>query len=255
MHTDFHSTAFCHSLCATLVVAVLGLLTGCDSGGPEPSMEPAFDMSIGSPVETSIKGKAALGSNLSFEEQGVFTFPVPPLGKTVSIVQLSGEAEQGIAHDVSFLRLADEGLSEGTYALNRPCEDGCIGAFPPDELLTADYSRQTADSLYSYPIRSGSLTVETANDEGVAGRFSLSSSLEVSVARADLEAFIDSLRRVPRDTAFVPPRPPTNLQFLEEPLTIEGTFTATAGEPLSDRVPHLGGFGWDTRRDTLRFDP
>jgi hypothetical protein len=244
-----------HPLFAVLVGAVLVFFAGCDSSGPEPALEPAFDMSVGAPVGASVKGKAALGSNLSFEEQGVFTFPVPAFDKTASIVQLSGETERGVAHDLSFLRLADEGLSEGTYELKRPCEDGCgFGAFPPDELFAADYSRQTTDSLYSYPIRSGTVTVETADDEGVQGRFSLTSTFEVSVARADLEAFIDSLRR-PRDTTSVPPRPPTNLQVLEQPLTIEGTFTATSGEALSDRVPHLGGLGLGVDRDTLVLGP
>lgn len=251
------STIIRRLLYTLLLGTVLVGITACDSGGPETTPASEFDLTVGAPVDASLKGRAALANDLSFDEQGVFTVPVGPFGKTVTIIQLSGENESGVVHDLSFMRLAEDRIEEGTYELGRPCGDGCeLGDFPPEELFTASYGRRTADSLHSYPIESGTVTVESVTDESVRGTFTLTTAVEASVAQADLQAFIDSLRaRPPRDTTAIPGPPPTDLQFLEPPTTIEGRFTATAGEQLSERVPHFGGIGFAGRRDTLFGGP
>lgn len=240
--------ALSRACCLLLLGALLACLPACDTSGPDPSLESEFDMTVGDPVNTSLKGTAALGSDLSFDQQSVFTLPVPPLGKTVSIIQLSGDGRQDVVHDLSFMRIADGPIAEGTYELGRLCENGCR-PFPPEELLTADYGRQTADSLHSWTIDAGTITVETATEEGVEGSFSLTASQEISVSRSDLQAFLDSLRSMPvpdrpfrGDTTAFPTPPPTDIRVLETPMTIEGRFTATPGTPLSPRVPHLSGF-------------
>lgn len=230
---------------------MLVLLSGCDSNSPTPSLESQFDMQVGAPVNQSLTGPAALGSDLSFDEQGVFTVPGGPFGETMTIIQLSGENDEGVAHDLSFLRVADGPIEEDTYELGGLCEADCGPRFfPPEEWFTADYGRRTADSLHSYPIDSGTVTVTTVTDEGVEGTFDLTSSLELSIARDDLEAFIDSMRSgPPRDTALtLGPRP--DLEFLEQPMTIEGSFAATSNQTLSGQVPHFGGIGGGVVSDT-----
>ena len=232
--------------CWILLGATVGALSACDSAGPAPSLESSFDMQIGEPVSASVNGAAALGNGLSFDQQGVFTLPVPPLGKTISIVQLSGQLDQGGVHDLAFMQIAEEPLGEGSYELGATaCKEDCEAQpFPPEELFLADYSRRTVDSLHSYPIDAGSVTVETATESGVEGTFSLTASREVSVARADLQAFLDELQAPSEsDSTSFPSLPPMNRQELEGPMTIEGSFTATSEAPLSNQVPHLGGFG------------
>lgn len=241
------------ALCVLLAGAALGLLSGCDSGGPEPSMEPGFDMTVGSPVNAELKGAAALGSDLSLSGQSVFTLPVGPSGKTATIVQLSEESDQGVVHDLSFMRFGEEPITEGTYEIGPACGDGCgPGGFFPDELFLADYGRATADSLHSYPVESGTVTVDAVTDDGLRGTFTLTSALEVSVSRAEMTAFIDSLRSgLPRDPSEFPTPPPTDLQPLNPAMTIEGSFTATSTQELSEQVPHLGGFGTSILQDTI----
>jgi hypothetical protein len=257
---SFRSTAIRRALCAILLGAVVVLLAACDSTGPQSSPEPQFNMNIGGPVNTSLSGAAALGSNLSFNEQNVFIHP-GPFGNTVTIIQLSGEADQGATHDLSFVRLADRPLEPGTYEVGTTarCDSPCGPEFPPDELFTASYGRETADSLHFYPLESGTVNVETATEEVVEGTFTLDAALEASVSRAAMEAFRDSLLEVrgrpPSDSTDLPRPPEPTIQFLESPMTIEGSFTATAEEQLSGQVPHLGGFGVRVARDTIVTNP
>jgi len=243
-------------LCAVLG-GVLVVLVSCDSSGSKPSLEPQFDVTIGDPVGTSLKGAAAFGSNLSADEQGIFTLPIEPFGKTITVIQLSGETEAGVVHDLSFLHFADGSLQETTYEVGHACEGDCApGSFPPEELFLADYVRQTVDSLHSHPIDSGTVTIETVTEEGARGTFTLSSTVEVSSSRAAVEAFLDSLRSGSRLTPTeMPSPPPTDLQVLEQPLTIEGRFTATSGHELSEQVPHLPGMGLGLVSDTTLFRP
>jgi len=220
-----------------LVLCVL--LIACDSTGPEPTPEPRFELTAGAPVNASVEGKATVGNNLSFGEQSVFVLPIERLGKTVTIVQLSGTYEDSVTHDLSFLRLADGPLEPGTYevGLEAPrCDSPCGPGFFPDELFTASYGRQTPDSLHFYPLKEGTVTVETATDEVVEGTFSLDAVMEASVSRADMQAFRDSLREgPPRDSTDFPRPPEPVLTPLEPPMMIEGSFTATPGT-LSDQV-------------------
>lgn len=178
-----------------------------------------------------------MGNNLSFGEQRVFVLPIQQLGKTVTLVQLSGTYEESITHDLSFMRLADDPLETGTYEVGweARCDSPCVGIFP-DELFTASYGRQTADSLHFYPLKEGTVTIETATDEVVEGTFSLDAAREASVSRADMEAFRDSLRGgLPSDSTDLPHPPRPTVTTLEPQMTIEGSFTATPGA-LSDQV-------------------
>ena len=256
---SFRSTAVRRVLCTILLGTVVALLAACDTSGP-PSPEPQFNMDIGGPVNTSLSGAAALGTNLSFDEQSVFIQP-GPFGKTVTIIQLSGEADQGGTHDLSFVRLADGSLEPGTYEVGTTarCDSPCGPGFLPDELFTASYGRQTADSLHFYPLKSGTVNIETATEEVVEGTFTLDAALEASVSRDAMEAFRDSLREVrgrpPSDSTDLPRPPEPNVEPLEPPMTIEGSFTATSGEQLSGQVPHLGSFGLGVTRDTIVTNP
>jgi hypothetical protein len=245
---SFRSTAIRRALWTILLGTAVVLLAACDSTGPQSTPEPQFNMDIGKPVNMSLSGAAALGSNLSFNEQNVFVHP-GPFGKTVTIIQLSGEAAPGGTHDLSFMRLADGSLKPGTYEVgaNARCDSPCGPGFFPDELFAASYGRQTTDSLHFYPLESGTVNVETATEEVVEGTFMLDAALEASVSRAAMEAFRDSVRewhRTPLTDRGDHPQPPEpDVQLLKPPMTIEGSFTATAGERLSDEVPHLRGFG------------
>ncbi len=246
------STTVRCALYTIFVGAMLVLLPACDSNTPAPSLESQFDMQVGAPVDQSVTGPAALGSNLSFDEQGVFTLPEGPFGKTITIIQLSGEIDEGVAHDLSFMRVANGPLEEDTYDIGFSCEGDCGPWSFPEEWFTADYGRQTADSLHSYPIESGTIAIETVTDEGVEGSFNLTSPVKMSIAKADIEVLIDSLRSGPHrpDTTGIPYPPMMNLQFFEEPMTIEGSFTATSDQKLSDQVPHFGGILGSTVSDT-----
>ncbi len=220
------------------VLALALFLTACDSTGPESTPEPRFELTAGAPVNASVEGKATLGNNLSFGEQSVFVLPTPRLGKTATIVQLAGTYEDSVTHDLSFLRLADGPLEPGTYeaGFDARCDSPCGPGFFPDELFTASYGRQTADSLHFYPLKEGTVTVETATDEVVEGTFSLDAAMEASVSRADMQAFRDSLRGgPPRDSTDFPRPPEPTVTALEPPMTIEGGFTARPGT-LSDAV-------------------
>jgi hypothetical protein len=190
-------------------------------------------------VNASIEGTATLGKNLSFSDQNLFVLPLQPLGKTVTIVQLAGTVEDSGTHDLSFMRLAEGPLEPGTYevGLDSPrCDSPCGPGVFPEELFTASYGRQTADSLHFYPLKEGTVTVETATDEVVEGTFSLDAAVEASVSRADMQAFRDSLRENPSSDGTDLPRPPEpTVTPLEPPMTIEGSFAATPGT-LSGQV-------------------
>ena len=224
-----------------MVFLLVGLLTACDGTGPESTPEPRFELSAGAPVNASVEGKATLGTDLSFGEQSVFVLPIQPLGKTVTVLQLAGTYEDTVTHDLSFMRLADGPLDPGTYEMgpdarrDGPCEPG----FFPGGLFTASYGRQTADSLHFYPLKEGTVTVETATDEVVEGTFSLDADVGASVSRADMQAFRDSLRGAPSYNDIDLPRPPEpSVTALEPPMTIEGNFTATPGR-LADEMTRL----------------
>lgn len=78
--------------------------------------------------------------------------------------------------------------------------------------------------------------METATEEVVEGTFSLNAAVEASVSLAAMAAFRDSLREgPPSDTTDFPTPPQPDVQPLEPPMTIEGSFTATPGA-LSDKV-------------------
>lgn len=234
------STTIRRALCTILLGTVVVLLSACDTSGPS-SPEPQFKMDIGDPVNTSLNGAAALGSDLSFDDQSVFVHP-GPFGKTITVIQLFGETDQGDTHDLSFMNLADGLLEPGTYDVGTEAGPGPF----PDEHFTASYGRQTPDSLHFYPLESGTVTIETATEESVEGTFSLNASLEASVSRAAMEAFRDSLFEVrgrpPSDNVDLPRPPEPNVEHLETSMTISGSFTATSGQPLSDEVTHLNGF-------------
>lgn len=192
-------------------------------------------------MNTSIEGSAALGSGSSFDQGSLYTFTSPTFGQTVTAIQLFQREGEQVAHDLSFLYVDDEIISPGTYELSRPfgClrseqEDCSPGPFRLDSLFTADYVRQSSDSLFTYVGMGGTVTIETANEEVVAGEFSLSASQELAVARQDLQTFIESLHDA--DTAPVPP--PMEFRELGSPIMIDGQFTATPNE-FSGRVSHL----------------
>lgn len=229
---------------AVLILAVL--FVSCDSAGPEATPDPHFTLSAEAPVNASVEGEAKLGNNLTFGEQSLFVHPLQGLDKTITIVQLSGEYQGAVTHDLSFVRLADEPLSPGTYevGLDAHCDSPCGPDLVPDELFTASYGRQTADSLHFYPLRSGTATVETASNEVAEGTFTLEAAAEASVSRADMEAFRDSIREgLPSDTTDLPRPPQPTVTTIEPPMTIEGRFTATAGTLSTEVTRPQWGFG------------
>lgn len=232
---------------AHFLLLVLGVLfVSCDSAGPEATPDPHFTLSTGAPVNASVEGEATLGNDLTFGEQSLFVHPLQGLDKTLTIVQLSGEYESAVTHDLSFVRLADGPLSTGTYeiGLDAQCDSPCGPGFVPDEFITASYGRQTADSLHFYPLESGTVTVETATDQVVEGTFRLEAAAEASVSRVDMQAFRDSLQDGGPDDPTDLPRPPQpTVTMIEEPMTIEGSFTATAGTLSTEVTRPQWGFG------------
>lgn len=228
-------------------------ITGCDSvESGEEMPDPYAEMEIGAPLNTTIAGNAALGGNDAFSDEAAFFLPIGDTGYTLTAVQLFGEDDTGASHSLSFTHIGEEPLGEGSYDLgfDLPCEDpsDCRrpGLFFGDRLMT-NYTRVADDSLRSYMLRDGSLTVEQASDDGIVGSFALEAGVEISVSVEDLEAFQDSLRAnmptsgAPRD---LPEPPPHTVQPLEPAMTIEGRFAATPGE-----FPRRPGssFGWMIR--------
>lgn len=234
-----------------LLTTVLALLvTGCDSGGPATDQPaPRFTMTLGAPFDASVEGDAAFADGASFEEQTLFTFPIPQLNQTLTAVQLFGEETGGVVHDLSFLYIADGAITPGAYEINNvisPCANEPAADCSPEslfagEIFTAHYARQTADTLFSYTLDQGTVTVEEASDNVVRGTFDLRAPVALSIAKADLRAYLDAVRTPslfgPDDW---PEPPPIRTRSLDEPLTITGSFTATPGA-FSDRVNH---FNW-----------
>ena len=234
----------------TLLLGLTVFVVGCDSAGPENAdPTPRFTMTLGAPISASIDGQASFTDGSSFEEQILRTVPLPSLDLALTAVQLFGEDADGIAHDVSFVYIADDVLTTGTYDVNSfltPCADASADCTPgllfTGSLFTAQYARQTADSLFTYGLDAGSVTVDEASEEAVRGTFDLSATVEVAVARADLRAYVDSLRNTPSrlEPSYFPTPPPSDVRVLPEPLTLTGTFTATPGE-VTDWADR---FGW-----------
>lgn len=118
-------------------------------------------------------------------------------------------------------------------------EDRFDDPFPLDSLFTASYARRTADSLFTYTFEGGSVTVETATESVVKGRFDLKVSEEMAVHRDSLRAFVDSLRAQDRtDPLRIPDPPPVSVTELEPPMTVTGDFTATP-EAFDEGVSHV----------------
>lgn len=225
------------SLCFSVLALAL-LLVACDGAGSSSTPDPHFELTAGAPVNAAVDGEATMGTNLSFGDQNVFVLPLQPLGKTLTIVQLSGTYEDSVTQDLSFIRLADGSLEPGSYEVGEiaRCDSPCVSGFFPGELFTASYGRKTTDSLHFYPLKEGTVTVETATDEVVEGTFALDAAVEASVSRADMEAFRDSLLGGPPSNSRGLPEPPEpTVTDLEPPMTIDGRFAATPGT-LSDRV-------------------
>jgi hypothetical protein len=227
-----------------LVACCLGL-AGCDSSGPEAKPESQFEAEFGAPVNTKLKGTAALGDGSSFEQGGLFTFTDPRIDRTITAVQLFGTDGGGTPHDLSFVYVADERLGPGTYELNRPLAGGGGDEErfedPPtlDSLFTASYARRTADSLFTYTFEGGTVTVETATEDAVKGRFDLRAATEMAVHRDSLRAFIDSVRTSDRGRpANFPEPPPVSFETLSPPMTVSGSFTATP-DAFDEGVSHV----------------
>lgn len=226
-----------------LLLAAVGLLlAGCDSGGPARP-EPSFEASAGPPVNASWKGTAALGDASSFEQGTLFTVTAPESDQTVTAIQLYGTDEAGVPHDLSFTYVADERLGPGTYELGSGAAGGGVIELgkqfvaPPDSLFLASYTRQTTDSLFTYPV-GGTVTITAADADRVEGRFDLAAPVEVGVHRDSLRAYIDTLRdREGRPVPGEGPEPPRpSVQVLADSMGIDGRFVAAPGE-FEDTMP------------------
>jgi len=221
------------------------MLAGCDGSGPEAEPESQFEATFGAPVDTTLRGSAALGDEASFGQGSLFTFTSPEFGHAVTAIQLFGTDGAGTPHDLSFVYLDDERLDTGTYELTRPFEVGS-GAdsrfedpFTFDSLLTASYARRTTDSLFTYTFEEGTVTVEAATEDVVEGRFGLEATTEVAVHRDSLRAFIDSMRVHDRSRpSKVPGLPPMSFNALDPPMTVDGDFTATPAA-FADSLSHI----------------
>jgi len=239
-----------HRCILLLAVLLIVPLAGCDGTDPtEAEPEPRFSITLGAPVGASIKGEASFANGSPFEEQLLRTVPLPAFDLTVTAIQLAGADTDGTVHDVSLVHVADDALTPGTYAVNafRPaCADLSTDCSPDrlftGSLFTAHYARQTADTLFTYGLDRGTVTVDRVAEDVVRGTFDLSAATETAVARADLMAYIDSLRNPPSrlEPSYFPTPPPSDVRVLPEPLTLTGTFTATPGE-VEDWLPR---FGW-----------
>ena len=228
---------------ALLLIVCSLVLAGCDSSGPEAEPESQFEATFGAPVNATLKGSAALGDGSSFEQGGLFTFTDPLSDQTITAIQLFGKDDEGTPHDLSFVYVDDERLGTGTYELNRPFGSGGGDRFDdpltPDSLFTASYGRRTADSLFTYTFEGGSVTVGTATEEVVKGRFDLKARTEMAVHRDSLQAFVDSLRAQDRTEPIrIPDPPPVSFNELEPPMTVTGDFTATP-EAFDEGVSHV----------------
>lgn len=228
-------------------------MTGCDSvESGEEMPDPYAEMEIGAPLNTAIEGNAALGGNDAFSDEAAFFLPIGDTGYTLTAVQLFGEDDTGASHSLSFTHIGEEPLGEGSYDLgfDLPCEDPSDCRQPGfffDDRLTTSYTRTTADSIHSYTPTDGTLTVEQASEDGVVGTFTVESETEISVAIADIEAFVDSLGNNPPTSgrpSEMPEPPPATITPLETPLTVEGDFAATPGE-FPDRPGNQ--FSWMIR--------
>lgn len=224
--------------CAIILLMAALAITGCDSvESGEEMPDPYAEMEIGAPLNTTIAGNAALGGNDAFSDEAAFFLPIGDSGYTLTAVQLFGEDDTGASHSLSFTYIGEEPLGEGSYDLgfDLPCEDPSDCRRPDlffGDRLTTSYTRTTEDSLYSYAPTGGTLTVEQASEEGVVGSFTVESTTQISIATADIEAFIDSLANNPPTDgrpSEMPEPPPATITPLETPLTIEGDFAATPG--------------------------
>ncbi|MES3630784.1 MAG: hypothetical protein PPP56_11530 [Longimonas sp.] len=247
------STLTQYATCFVLVFA-LALTTGCDTvDSAEDLPDPYADIQVSAPLSATIDGQATLGGSESFGEQGAMVFPFEDLGITLTAIQLFGEDGEGIAHNLSFVYIGEDRLSEGTYDIDfdLPCQDltDCqrSGLFFGERLMT-NYVRAASDSLHTYVLQNGMLTVEHATDDAIEGTFAFEAAVEVSTSRADLEAFYDSLRTTwptgGNRYEDMPEFPPQHRTPLTPPATVEGSFAATPGE-----FPNTMGssFGWIMR--------
>jgi hypothetical protein len=239
--------------CALVLLIFALAFTGCDSvDSSEDVPDPYAEMELGAPLNMTIQGNAALGGSDAFSDEAAFFLPIGNSGYTLTAIQLFGE-DEGSAHTLSFTYIGEDALSEGSYdvGFDLPCDDpsDCRrpGLFFGGDRLMTNYIRTDDDSLRSYMLSDGTLTVEQASDESIAGTFALEADAEISVSIDDLEAFQDSLRAnrptpgAPRDLGDLPEPPPFTVQPLEPAMTIEGSFAATPGE-----FPRRPGatFGW-----------
>lgn len=248
-----NETLAMHRLIGPLAIVLTLCIAGCDGAGPEDADSgPPFAMTLGAPVSTAIEGHASFADGASVEDELLLTFPLPQFGVTLTAIQLFSEDADGTVHDVSFVYIADDTIAPGTYDVNAflspcdamtstTCEPGMLFA---GSLFTGHYARQTADSLYTYGLNRGAVTVDEATDDVVRGTFDVSASVEVAVAKADLEAYVDALRsHSPDDDGHwsdFPEPPPSDVRLLAEPMPVTGSFAATPGE-VSD---WMSRFGW-----------
>ena len=228
---------------AFFLIACCLLFVGCDSSGPEAEPESQFEATFGTPVNATLKGSAALGDGASFDQGSLFTFTDPLSDQTITAIQLFGKDDEGTPHDLSFVYVDDERLGTGTYELNRPFGSGGGDRFDdtltPDSLFTASYARRTSDSLFTYTFEKGSVTVGTATEDVVKGRFDLTATEEMAVHRDSLRAFVDSLRAQDRTEPIrIPNPPPVSVHELEPPMTVTGDFTATP-DAFDEGVSHV----------------
>ncbi|WP_157621306.1 hypothetical protein [Salisaeta longa] len=235
-----------------LVLGVFCLLVvGCDASEQPP--DASFTLSLSAPVHQTVQGKAAMNDGAAFNDQ--FFFPIGSGFGSSTVIQLYGtpSGASGSQHALTFMLRGFDELRPGTYEVNTL--GGLGGGYPEvvgfrapapalfdslGALTWADYSRMTADSVVSYPLPQGTLTIERADDAVIRGRFSLSASRRLAIAREALEAYVDSLRAYDPGTMTNLPMPPTfHGRPLAAPLRMEGRFTARS-LPLSDAVPPTG---------------
>lgn len=237
-------------LLSVLTLTVALVFAGCDSSGSEtePPPEPFFDATLSGAIDASLEGTAALGAD--FGAGTFFVLDLPPTaplsGRTITALQLR-DAEEAVTHEISLVYFGDDRLAPGTYDANPDIDssvfEDCRDAEVPPACIrdalgarfSTNYTRQTADSLYSYQISEGQIVIEASSEDVIEGTFQLEAGSVMVVAREEMELFREALRGWNGDPEDLPPFPDREFRLLNPSLMIDGTFAAAPAD-----LPPLG---------------
>ena len=219
---------------STLILGLALLFVGCDVVDSDDPPEPAFSVNLGGPVETTLDGEAAMTHEDdlgAFDDELFDALPIDldELDLEATVIQLP-VTEGGTSHLVGIVYLGDGLPEEGPQDVDSSPFDlfdlfssAPNGAFQfplPDEILIASYSRADAtnDELLLYPVE-GNVTFDQVSEDAISGSLELSADRELTFALSEVLDFAD-------DAGDLDEFPDPEREELDDPLTLEGSFTA-----------------------------